>query len=419
MMPDTKNAAPTEAAYEPQWEPWFRRLGLVVLLIVVWFAADLLRPVAGLLAMTFIIGLLTYMIGDTLADHTFFSFRGAVIAAYIFLVGLTIIGTLLLIPPLVNSIESLYRTFEDAYHDLVLWMEEYEPDQGVIDVVGIEFDLNPYIDPVRRALLGEGEVTAPDDAAESGDAPAGNGFLDNIDITQITQGIFNIAGRAAGAVTSVAGWLFGVIFAFIMALFLSFLILMGMDRTKSSIERWIPSAYLDEYHCLMYEIADVWRGFFKGQVIIGIVIGFLTWLQLALMGVSSAAVLAVFAGVISLIPTIGGIIALIPIGIVPLIGGSSVFVGTPNWLIALIVIFINLLISQIIWNVVAPKILGDALELSLPVILIGVFIGSAVGGVAGAFLVAPIMSTIREIVFYVLSKISGQDPFPDRARYEM
>jgi predicted PurR-regulated permease PerM len=97
---------------------------------------------------------------------------------------------------------------------------------------------------------------------------------------------------------------------------------------------------------------------------------------------------------------------------VPLLQGSTVFVDMPNGLFALLVVIVNLLISQVIWNVVAPKILGDALDLPLPVIIVGVFIGAALGGVLGAFLVAPIVSTLRVLVFYTIRKIAQEDPFP-------
>ena len=66
----------------------------------------------------------------------------------------------------------------------------------------------------------------------------------------------------------------------------------------------------------------------------------------------------------------------------------------------MLVVGINLVISQLIWNMIAPKILGDALDLPLPVIIVGVFVGAAAGGVLGAFLAAPILATLRVIISY-------------------
>jgi len=70
------------------------------------------------------------------------------------------------------------------------------------------------------------------------------------------------------------------------------------------------------------------------------------------------------------------------------------------------------LITQVIYNVVAPKIIGDAVHLPIPVFIVGVFLGAALGGVLGAFLVTPIIATIRVIVAYLLKKIGRQNPFP-------
>jgi len=123
-------------------------------------------------------------------------------------------------------------------------------------------------------------------------------------------------------------------------------------------------------------------------------------------------VLAIFTGFISLIPTLGGFIALIPLSLVPLLQGSTVFIDMPNGLFALLVLGVNAVIAQVIWNVVAPKILGDVLDLPLVLMALGVFIGAAVGGVLGAFLVAPIMGTVRIFLLYIIAKIGLRDPYP-------
>jgi len=94
-------------------------------------------------------------------------------------------------------------------------------------------------------------------------------------------------------------------------------------------------------------------------------------------------------------------------------------IGLPNTTVALLVVVGNLVISQVIWNVVAPKILGDALSLPLPVIIVGVVIGTALGGILGAFLIAPILGTLRVLVLYTIQKIFQQDPFPGEEMPEL
>jgi hypothetical protein len=46
------------------------------------------------------------------------------------------------------------------------------------------------------------------------------------------------------------------------------------------------------------------------------------------------------------------------------------------------------------------------------VIIIGIIIGTALGGALGAFLIVPILGTVRVIVMYLMAKIMQRDPFP-------
>jgi len=134
-----------------------------------------------------------------------------------------------------------------------------------------------------------------------------------------------------------------------------------------------------------------------------------------LTGCRTGLVLALITAIVSLIPTIGGFVALVPLALVPLLQGSSVFPTMPSTTLAVLVVGVNLIISQVIWNVVAPKILGDAVALPLPIIIVGVFVGAALGGFLGAFLIVPLLGTLRVIVIYLIKKIVQEDPFPGEA----
>ena len=81
----------------------------------------------------------------------------------------------------------------------------------------------------------------------------------------------------------------------------------------------MPSPYQREFALIVHKMVHVWNAFFRGQVLIGFAIGVLTFIQLSWMGISNAFILAVITGTISLIPTVGGIIALFPLGLIPLI----------------------------------------------------------------------------------------------------
>jgi predicted PurR-regulated permease PerM len=263
-----------------------------------------------------------------------------------------------------------------------------------VTVLGIRVDLNFAIDSVRSLVLGSSQNTTGNTA-----------LLNTTDLRQLATTMTEMLTSAVSGVT-------GYVSVSLMALFISFLVLLDLPTLSRALPGWIPPAYHRETSLLVHHIGVVWNGFFRGQALIAVIIAVLTWLQLTLMGVQNTVVVSVFVGIISLIPTLGGIIALIPVAGIALLQGSTVFTDLPNGTFAILVVVVNLVISQLIWNVVAPKILGDAVNLPLPVIIVGIFIGAALGGILGAFLITPIIGTVRVIVVYLLKKIGRQDPYP-------
>lgn len=383
-------------AYQPQWSGWVRQSVAIGLVIATVFAATLLAPVLQILIWSFILALIMFIPARALAKATPLNFAGSVVVVYVVL--LIIVGALIavFIPALVQSAENTRRFIEGQYTQLLETLRNYTPEQGILTVLNFQVDLNSFIEPIRNTLLG---IEASSAGAVG--APAASPF-----------DFGAIFGTATGAIGVAVGSISQFLSTTVFALFLSFLILLEMPTYQGLLFRAIPPTHHREILLLITQLASIWRGFLRGQLVIGIIIGVLTYIQLALMGVSQAALLAIITAIVSLIPTIGGIIALIPLGLGAAFQGSTVFTGMGSGTFALLVIIVNVVITQVIWNVVAPKILGDAVRLPLPVIILGVFLGAGVGGILGAFLAVPILGTVRVIVLYLISKITLNDPFP-------
>jgi predicted PurR-regulated permease PerM len=400
---------PSEQDYHPQWDRYTKILVTLILLVAGVYALTLLSPVFQLLTIAFIVAFLMYAPTRFLTRYTPIPWAAAVALLYLLLILVTVFLVLLASPAFVRAVNSLVASGERAYVGLQQEMRDYTPKDGRVEIFGNTIDLNPIITPIRNFVLG-----TPDQVSVAAqDDPSSTTVMQSIDLRQVLDGIINVAGTITGTLTSAIGGVLGFLSTLLLAIFISALILVDLPNNRQALESWIPTDYQREVRLMVRKIIYVWNGFFRGQVSIGIFIGMLTYIQLKLMGIGNAEILAIITGLISLIPTIGGIIALLPLGIVPLLQGSTVFTEISNLGVAFLVVAVNLILNQVIWNIVAPKILGDALELPLPVIIVGVFIGAAVGGVLGAFLVAPFMGTIRILVVYALNKLAGRDPYPE------
>ncbi|HVO70832.1 MAG TPA: AI-2E family transporter [Aggregatilineaceae bacterium] len=380
--------------YQPQWGTWTRRLVIVGLIIAVVYGMTLLAPVMNLLSMTFLLSLIMFAPSRLLTQYLHVPYGIAVTLCYGLVILLLAVALTLFIPASVDATNSLRRNAEQRYAQLQDTLRHYTPDQGVVMVFGIKMDLNSLINPVRNLALGNDSSVSQETSV-----------IGASDLRQLVTTLTDMLASGISGITSFVS-------VGLMALFISFLVLLDLPNLERALPAWIPAAYHRECGLLIQQMGSVWNGFFRGEALIAFIIALLTWLQLTVMGVQNAVVVAVFTGVISLIPTIGGIIALVPIALISLLQGSSVFTDLTNGTFAILVVIVNLVISQLIWNIVAPKIMGDAVKLPLPVILIGIFIGAALGGILGAFLITPIIGTVRVITAYLLKKIARQDPFP-------
>lgn len=434
--PSPPSPAPEDVAagyYKPQWDRTTRTLVTIFMVIAGVYALTLLTPVIQMLTFAFIFAFVLRTPIRTLHRRLQLPWGGAVGLTYLAVVIALIFILVTPIPAAVRGINDLWLNVQNAYADLQIRLEEYQPEDGLIEVFGADIDLHPFIEPARAFILDEpilledaastlephsenpDIIPAGDNPGEAGSSDPRNVPipLESLDLRAILDSAFNIAGALGTTLTSAISSVAGLVSTLLLAIFVSFLLLLDLPNNGAAVFYMFPKNYRREYALMLTHIERVWNGFFQGQVLIGIIIGLLTWLVLSLLGITNAATLAFITGVISLIPTLGGFIALVPLAIVPLLTGSTVLVDWPNFTVMLAVVVSNLIISQVIWNVVAPSILGDALDLPLVVIIVGVFIGGALGGILGAFLVAPIMGTIRVIVEYLFDKLGERDPFPD------
>lgn len=385
--------------YTPQWSAYFRRVVVVLLIIAGIAALYTLTPVMQTIMMTGLLCFLLYLPSRMVANNTRLNFSCSVMMVYLLLMLLLVLMVLALVPGIVNVIQTIGEATSQLINRATELITSAEPNSAsstlVIPALNLRLDAWPLLAPLQSALTGVPTQVVP----SNGGSP--------VDIGAILSTLTGVTSALIGSIAS-------ILTTGLLGILLSFLILLDLPRYQMGLARMISPSYRRESYLLMGHVVAAWNGFFRGQLVIVVLIGVITWLQLALMGVNNAVGISVVVALISLIPTLGGILALFPMFLVPLISGSSVplFADLSNITLALLVTAIYLVWSQVIWTVVAPKILGDAVAIPLPFIILGISVGLAVGGILGAFLIVPILGTIRIIFSYIIQKLAGRDPFP-------
>lgn len=132
---------------------------------------------------------------------------------------------------------------------------------------------------------------------------------------------------------------------------------------------------------------DIFFKYISGQIIDAIIVAIIMSVALTIMKVKYAVLLGFLIGVFNLIPYFGAIIAVIVACVITIFTGGFV---QAIWVAVVLII-----IQQIDANIINPKILRDALEISKILIIFAVTVGGAYFGVLGMFLGVPAIAVIK------------------------
>ncbi len=159
---------------------------------------------------------------------------------------------------------------------------------------------------------------------------------------------------------------------------------------------------------LARQIGRLWVAYIKGQLVYSLIMGLLTWVVGAAIGLRYALPLGMLAGILETVPGIGAILAAIPAAAVALWQGSSV-IPVENWVFALIVAGAYIVLQQLGEFLIKPRVFGHELHLHPLVVLAAIIIGALVANVVGAYLAVPLLVTVREIVRYVRYRLGPEN----------
>lgn len=130
-------------------------------------------------------------------------------------------------------------------------------------------------------------------------------------------------------------------------------------------------------------------GWVRGELVLMVIIGVLTYAGLALLGVPYALPLAVLAGLLEAVPNLGPTIAAIPAILIGLTVSPVIAIGT---------LILSIIIQQLENNLIVPKVMQSATGTQPLVTIIVLLIGFTLGGIAGAVLSMPIYLTVQTVI---------------------
>ncbi len=313
---------------------------VVIVLFLLWFIKDVL----AVLFVSLILSAAVDPWVDTMERWKFPRWL-SILLIYVLFVTVAVAIVVLLIPPIVEQSNQLVNNFPNYFEKLTSLLREtktFFEDHGVLE------KLNQGIAGMQNSL------------------------------PEYFQGVFS----------TVYG-IFGGIVSFFLILVITFYMTVEESAMKRTLTYVLPDKYQPFTLQLINKVQRKIGDWLKGQMILSLILGVLSYIGLLVLGVNYALILALVAAFGEFVPYIGPIISAIP----------AVFIAfTQSPVKALFVLALYIVIQQIENHLLVPKIMQRAVGLNPIISIVALLVGAKIGGMIGIILAIPVATAISVIL---------------------
>lgn len=213
-------------------------------------------------------------------------------------------------------------------------------------------------------------------------------------VTQLSNGLQQFSGTLtsfSGSLVSTTLGVFGGLFTAFTILVLTFYLLLEEDAAKHFLGNILPPKTKQSVFYLVNKISNKMGAWVRGQLLLMLIIGVLDYLILIIMGVPAPLALALWGGLMEVVPFLGPVL-----GAVPAIAVALVATSPLNALIVGLLMIV--LVQQLEGNFIVPKVMEKAVGISPVNVILALLIGGKLYGIVGALLAVPIAAILAVLV---------------------
>ena len=351
-----------------EWSHTTKRLVVVGLIIVLLLALYVFRQLLPPIILAFVLAYILKPLADYLQQRSGMPRLAAVILVFVVLLLVFSLVPATVVPYVVNQINRLNLNLQQLIADIAEILSQ------PIVLLNFSFNLQDVVGDLQTAIQ---DLLQP--------------FA-----SQTINLLFNVASSLL--------WVISI-------LIISFYLVKDADRLRAALDHLAPPGYAEELRRLREEINQVWKAFFRGQVVLGVIVGLIVWISMTIIGLPNAALMGLLAGLLEVIPTFGPVLATIPALLIAFFWGST-YLPLSNFWFGILVLGIYLVIQQTENAYLVPRIMGRRMQIHPVMIFVGALAGGLLAGALGVLLAAPVIGTVRILLMYVYAKLTDQVPFP-------
>jgi predicted PurR-regulated permease PerM len=280
----------------------------------------------------------------------------------------------------------------------------------VLTIPSIEVEVQLLASEVMRALspenlgnLSQGAVTL---LRHFGFSKQNAQNIVNSISDQIPQIALGLTSGAVNTTTQLFTSIMSILFDTFLVMIISFYMMMDGDRLVESFVRRLPPVWVSDVRLFQSYVEQIFGGFFRAQLTIGLIYGILTWIILMAFQQANGLLVGVISGVIMLLPFLGPPLSIVPPVLLVLLQSSSSDLG----LTLLLLVVVLIIAQQLVMQLLAPRIFGAQMGIHPLLLFAALLVGAKLGGVWGAFFAGPIIAVAFAMAKVYYDRFAAASP---------
>ena len=229
----------------------------------------------------------------------------------------------------------------------------------------------------------------------------------------------NIGERLGGLVGNVVGTAGGLLSGavqtmtfVVIGLIAGFYLLVDLPRLRRAALALIPPDRRDEARQVASSVGTAMGGFFRGQLLVALIVGVLSSIGLRIIGLPYWLVVGFVAGAFNLIPLIGPYVGAIP--------GMVIAAAFKPPITILWVMVVMLVVQQIDNHFISPNVMRLTVRLHPVTVMISLIAGATLFGFWGMLLTVPVVASVKVVAAHLWrTRVPwGEEVFEEADRME-
>lgn len=212
----------------------------------------------------------------------------------------------------------------------------------------------------------------------------------------------NVLGSISRSGLVLAGWIAN----FVLMLVVTFYLLRDWDLLIAKIHALIPRKNEQTIVVIAKESDEVLGAFFRGQMLVMLVLSAVYTLGLMFVGLDTALLIGGLSGIVSFVPYLGFIIGIVVASVAALMQFQEI---TPLFYVAIVFLTGQMLEGMLL----TPLLVGDKIGLHPVAVIFAVLAGGQLFGFVGILLALPIAAVIAVVLRHIHERYTESELYAE------